>query len=98
MIKIFNKSKKILFLAHFSTHWPNFYGKKSFAKKILVIHISISTSYGFLALFPYFEKTNDSIPKKTPIRTKGQKDGWKERRMDRLYFIGPFWQPPGVKK
>ena len=41
------------------------------------MHISISTSYGFLALFPYLEKTNDSIPKKNTHKDKRTK-GWME--------------------
>ena len=28
----------------------------------------------------------------------GQKDRWKDERMHRPYFIGPFWLPPGVQK
>ena len=31
-------------------------------------------------------------------RTEGRKEGWKDRRTDRPYFIGPFWLLPGVQK
>ena len=31
-------------------------------------------------------------------RTEGQTKGQKDERMDRPYFIGPFWLPPGVQK
>ena len=30
----------------------------------------------------------------TEGRLEGQKEGW----TDRLYFIGPFWIPPGLQK
>ena len=36
-----------------------------------------------------------------PGQTEGPKDvrteGWKDRRTDRPYFIGPYWLPPGVQ-
>ena len=44
--------------------------------------------YEFLASCQNLEKTNDTIPRKCLDRWK---DGWKDRRMDRPCFIGPFW-------
>ena len=48
-----------------------------------------------LALCWSSEKTNDPIPRKYPDRWK---DGKKDGMMDRPYFIGPFWLPPGVQE
>ena len=28
----------------------------------------------------------------------GRMEGWKDRKTDRPYFIGPFWLIPGVQK
>ena len=56
--------------------------------------LSHTTSYRFLAPSQNLEKTNDKIPRKSPDR---QKDGEKGRKMDRPYFLGPFWLLPGVQ-
>ena len=43
-----------------------------------------------------FRKTNDTISRKClDRRTKGQKD---EQRVDRPYYIEPFWVLPRVQK
>ena len=42
-----------------------------------------------------FRKKNDTVPRKPPDR---RKDGWKDGRMDRPYFIEPFQLMPGVQK
>ena len=40
-------------------------------------------------------RKNDTIPQKHLDR---QKDGWKDRMMDRPYFIGPFQLLPGIQQ
>ena len=88
MTQFSNKFKKPCF-------WPIFpiFG----AKKIFLENPALSrtTSYGFLAPCQNLEKVNDTIQRKCPDR---QKDGKMDGRMDRPYFIGPFWLPPGIQK
>ena len=87
MTKFFNKLKNTLFLAHFCSIF-------------LILGVNKlenpagTTSYGFLAPCQNLEKTNDTIPRKRPDR---RKDGWKDGRMGRPYFIGPFWLTMGVR-
>ena len=50
------------------------------------MHISISTSYGFLALFQYLEKTNDSIPKKNTHTDKRTKRWMEEMNGQTLFY------------
>ena len=82
---IFQYIQKVLFLAHF----PNFWGKKFFLE-----NPALSCTTGFLVSCQNLEKTNDTIPRKRPDR---RKDGWKDGRMGRPYFIGPFWLTMGVR-
>ena len=35
---------------------------------------------------------------KENAHTDGRTEGWKDRRTDRPYFIGPFCLPPGVQQ
>ena len=56
--------------------------------------MSRTTSDGFLAPCQNLAKTNDTIPKRPDRR----KDGRKEERTDRPYFVGPFRLPTGVQK
>ena len=79
-------------MAHFRSIFPIFW-----AKKITLENLALSrtTSYGFLAPCQNLEKFLDTIERKGPDRRKdGRKEGW----MDRPYFIGPFWVPPGSNK
>ena len=56
---------------------------------------SHKTSYGFLAPRQNLEKTNNTLPRKC----QGRQKGWsKDSRMNRSYFIGPFWLLPGAQK
>ena len=73
-------------------HCHNFGGKKGFPKNQA---LSSTTSYGFLAQCQNSEKTNDPIQRKLTDR---RKDGQKEGRMDRPYFIGLFQPRPEVQK
>ena len=84
MTKFFNKFKKLPFLVHF----PNFWGKIFFPENPPLSH---KTSYWFLAPCQNLENSNQK-------RLDKPKDGRKDGRMDRPYFIGPFWLPPGVHK
>ena len=71
MTKFFYKFKKPCFLARF---WSIFriFGKKTFfSRKSGSARL---TSNGFLAPCQNLEKTNDTIPKKTPGQTEGQTD------------------------
>ena len=72
--------------------FSQFLGQKRIFWKILLSH---TTSYGFLASCQKLEKTNYRIPKKCPDRWR---DGGMDERMDRRYFIGPFWLMPEVQK
>ena len=74
-------------MAHFS-HFPHTWDKKRYQKNTA---LSRTTSYGFLIQCQNLEKTNDPKPIK---RLGGQTD----EQTDRLYFIGPFRQPPGGPK
>ena len=89
--KIFQYIQKILFLAHFCP-FSQFWGAKNFFLENPAL--SHTTSYGILASCQSLEKTNDTIPG----QTEGWKDGQKDGRMNRPYFIGPVRLPPGVKK
>ena len=84
MTKFFNMFKKPCF-------WPIF-GEKFFSRKSGSVTHNIN---GFLALCQNFEKTNDTILRKCLDRWK---HGWKDRKTDRPYFIGPFQLTPGVQK
>ena len=55
-----------------SVYFNNFWGQKFFFQKT---HLSLTTSYRFLASCQNLEKTNDTIPRKHPDRWK---DGWKD--------------------
>ena len=79
MTKFFFKFKKPLLLAYFWSTSLIFGGQKIFPKKL-----ACTTWYGFLVPCPNLEKPNDPIPRKQPYR---EQDG----RMDRPYFMGPFW-------
>ena len=78
MTKFFNilKKKKLVF-GPFLAHFPNFWGKKSFLENL---SLSRTTSYGFLASYQDFQKTNDTIPRNAP--TDGRTDGRTEWRKD----------------
>ena len=86
MTKFFNIFKKPV-IGSFLAQFLNFGGKKNFFWKIWLSH---TTSYGFLASCQNLDKTNHTIPRKCP-------DRWKDGRMDRHYFIGPFSLTPEVQ-
>ena len=88
--QIFQQIKK-LFLALFG-----FIFSILGAKKILpgIPALSRTTSCGFLVPCQNLEKNNDTTPRKCPDRGK---DGRKDVRMDRPYFIGPLRLSPGVQ-
>ena len=79
MNKFFFKFKKTFFCPIFGT-LPLFLG----AKNIFPKNLAYTTSQGFLVPCRKSEKPNDPILRKQPNR---QQDG----RMDRPYFMGPFW-------
>ena len=81
-----------MFLAHFWSIFPSFGAKIVFLENLAP---SRTTSYGFLEPCQDLEKTNNTIPRKRPDR---RKDGWKDGRTDRPYFIEPFRLPPGFQK
>ena len=83
-----NKFKKPCF-------WPilgpfsQFLGQRKISWKIWLCHAQLH--YGFLAPYQNLERVNDAIQRK-------RLDRWKDRRMDRPYFIGPFQLLLGVQK
>ena len=89
--QIFHQVQKTLFLTLFGSIFPIFEAKKIFPE---IPALSHTTSYGFLAPCQNLEKIDYTIPRKCPDR---RKDGWKDGRRDRPYFIGPFWLPTGVQ-
>ena len=94
MTKFFNRFKKLskTVFDPFLVHFPNFFGKIFFLENPVLLR---TTSYGFLVPCLNLEKTNDTIPRK---RLERRKDGRKNGRMVRPYFIGPFWLLSGVQK
>ena len=73
----------------FLTHFPNFWGKKCFSKKIWLCHSKLDR--GFWHHAKNQENPNDQIPRKQPNRRQ-------DRRLNRSYFIGPFRLLPGVQQ
>ena len=86
--QIFQYIQKTLVLAHVWFICPNF-GATIFS--LLKIRLSCTTAYGFPTPCQNSEKTNDTIPRKCHDRRMG-------RRIDKPYFIGPFWLLLGVQK
>ena len=80
---IFLKRPKTMFLGHF---WP------------------LSVIFAQWGLFPknlalsHITRYEPILWKLTDRWTDGRTDGWKDRRMDGPYFIGPFWPRPGVQQ
>ena len=91
MTKFFNKLKKTLFLAYFCSIFQIFGTKRIFPENP---DLPCTTWYGFQAPCKSLEKNVDIIPRKHLDRWK---DGQKDRRTDRPYFIAPFWLMPGVQ-
>ena len=90
--KFFQYIQKTLSFVHF---WPisPIFGAKNFF--LVNPALSRTNSNGFLASCQNLEKTNDTISRKCRDR---RKDGWKDRRTDRPYFIGPFLLTSVVQK
>ena len=86
MTKFSNKFKNPYFWPFFGV-FSHFWGKIFFPENLA---LSRTTSYGILAPFQNLEKANDIIPTKHP-------DRWKDSRIDRPYFIGPFRLLLGVQ-
>ena len=95
MTKFSNKLKKTLFLAHFGSIFPILEVKNIFLENPAQSHTAL---YGILAPCQILEKTNDTTPRK-PLdrRMDGGTERWKDGRMDRPYFIGPFRLLPEVQ-
>ena len=89
MTKFSNKWKKPCF-------WPilgpffQFWAKTNFSQKIQLCHAQL---HWVSSTMPNFRKNLWYNSKKMPE----QKDGWKDRRTDIPYFIGPFRLLPGSK-
>ena len=76
-------------------HFPIFGGQITFSRK----SSCHTTSYEFLAQCQNLEKPSNIIPRKHPDTQKaGWKDGKKDRRLDRPYFIEPFQLLPGTQQ
>ena len=91
MTKCFNVFKKSYFWPIFG-QFSQFLGQNFFLLEnpaLLCI-----TSYEFLASCQNLQKNNDTIPKK---RLDRWRNGRKEGRTDRPYFIGPFWLMSGLQ-
>ena len=86
MTKFFFKLKNTYLWSVFD-QFPQFWG----AKKVFPKNLACKTSYGSLVPCQNSEKPNDPILRK---KTNRQQDG----KMDRLYFIGPFWLLLGVQQ
>ena len=82
--QIFHQIQKTLFLTLFGSIFLILGAKKIFPE---ILAMSCTTSFEFLAPCQNLEKINYIIPRKCPDR---QKNGWKDGRTDRPYFIGPF--------
>ena len=82
MTKFFNKFKKPVF-DPFLVHFHNFGGSFFFLGNLALSH---TPSYRFLAPCQNLERTNDTISRK-------HQNIWKDGRMDRSYFTGPFCIP-----
>ena len=95
MTQFFFEFKKPCFWSTFSP-FSNFWGANNFFQKIQLCH---TTSYEFQAPCQNVEKSSNIIPRKHPDTQKaGWKDGKKDRRLDRPYFIEPFQLLPGTQQ
>ena len=80
-----------MFLAHFGPFFSIFGAKNFFLRK------SSSVTHNFI----WISNTMSNFRKNLWCNSKkisGEKDGWKDGRTDKPYFIGPFRLPLGVQK